>query len=85
MNGEISYSPDTEQPFYIGTVALHECNPGFARVGPETRTCVEDDPGLVDGIFTDSPPTCQCKEICMLFKIFIQMNICSLLYLVCIN
>ena len=87
MDGEISYSPDTEQPFNIGTVALHECNPGFTRVGPETRTCVEDDFALIAvvGIFTGSPPTCQCKEICMLFKIFIQMNICSLLYLVRIN
>ena len=65
VNGMISYAPDTEQPFDIDTVALHECSPGFALVGPETRTCVvnDHDPELVVGIFTDSPPTCKRKEI----------------------
>ena len=33
MNGTISYSSVTEQPFDLGTVASHEC--GFAHVGPE--------------------------------------------------
>ena len=66
MNGEISYAPDTEQPFEIDTFAFHECNPGFALVGTETRTCVEDDPELVVGIFTESPPTCERKKICFL-------------------
>ena len=63
MNGEIFYAPDTEQPFDIGTVALHECNSGFTLVGPEARTCVKDDPESVVGIFTDSPTTCKRKEI----------------------
>ena len=63
VNGEISYSPDTEQPFDLGTVAFHECDSGFALVGSENRTCVEDDPGLVVGIFTEGPPTCERKEI----------------------
>ena len=63
MNGEISYAPDTEQPFDLGTVASHECNLGFFLVGTENRTCVEDDPGSVVGIFSESPPTCERKEI----------------------
>ena len=61
MDGEISYSPDTEQPFDLGTVALHECNLGFALVGPENRTCVEDN--LV-GVFTESAPTCERNRFC---------------------
>ena len=63
MNGEISCCLNNDQPFELGTVALHECNSGFTLVGPEARTCVEDDPESVVGIFTDSAPTCKRKEI----------------------
>ena len=75
MDGEISYSPDTEQPFDLGTVAFHECNLGFALVGPENRTCVEDDPELVIGIFTEGPPTCERKEIPLFNLIFMLIII----------
>ena len=75
MNGEISYSLDTEQPFDLDTVAFHECDPGFALVGPENRTCVEDDPELVVGIFTEGPPTCERKEIPLFNLIFLLIII----------
>ena len=83
----ISYSPDTEQPFDLGTVAFHECNSGFALVGTETRTCVVDDPELVVGIFTEGPPTCERKEIPHFNLIFILIiiKLLVLLYLVCKN
>ena len=61
MNGVISYSPDTKQPFDLGTVALHKCNPGLCLVGPENRTCADDN--LV-GVFTESAPTCERNCFC---------------------
>ena len=77
MNGEISYAPDTEQPFDLGTVAYHECNPSFALVGPRNRTCVEDN--LV-GVFTESAPTCERKHFCVIIMLLRPILLPYLLY-----
>ena len=61
VNGTISYSPDTKQPFDLGTVALQECNTGFRLLGPENRTCVED---KLVGVFTESAPICERNRFC---------------------
>ena len=76
----ITYSPDTEQPFDLGTVASHECDPGFALVGPMSRTCMEDSPGLVVGVFSETAPTCDRKEI----RIYL-IHLRTVKYLLCLK
>ena len=40
-NGAITYGPDMNAPFAVGTVATHTCNEGFRLgLGSEIRECL---------------------------------------------
>ena len=58
-NGVITYSPDTEAPYSLGTVTFHVCNQGYRLVGMQTRVC--EDVGTAFGEFSGEPPVCECK------------------------
>ena len=58
-NGMITYSPDSEAPYALGTEADHMCNQGYRLVGVETRVC--EDVGTAVGEFSEEPPTCERK------------------------
>ena len=52
-NGVITYSPDTDAPFSVGTVATYTCNDGYELInGSMTRTCINttSDGGEFDGM-----------------------------------
>ena len=66
MNGFITYGPDEEADYDIGTVATYECNPGFILIGVATRDCVEADDGT--GVFDGVAPVCERKD-CLPFEI----------------
>ena len=60
-NGVISYSPpDTEFPLRFGTLASHECFPGFSLVGTNMRTC-DGNGSSASGMWTGKTPICQRK------------------------
>ena len=59
MNGVITYSPDTEAPYALDTVAGHTCNHGYRLVGVQTRVC--ENVGTAVGEFSEEPPVCQRK------------------------
>ena len=55
----ITYSPDTEAPYALGTETDHMCNQGYILVGVQTRVC--EDVGTAVGEFNGCPPVCKCK------------------------
>ena len=57
MNGFITYAPDDEADYDIGTVATYECNPGFILVGDMTRDCVQVDADTAE--FNGVEPFCR--------------------------
>ena len=57
-NGVISYSPDSDAPFGLGTLATYTCNDGYELVRNMMRTCVNTSNG---GIFDGLEPSCQCE------------------------
>ena len=56
MNGDITYSPHTAEPFYIGAMATYSCDEGYSLAGPRTRVCNGYD--SVVGEWSDSAPLC---------------------------
>ena len=60
-NGVIAYSPDTEPPYELGTVASHVCNQGYRLVGVQTRVC--EDVGTAVGEFSGEPPVCEGETV----------------------
>ncbi len=54
-NGAITYAPDMNPDFDIGTLAMYSCRPGFRLSGIETRVC------LRSAMWSDQPPVCQRK------------------------
>ncbi len=62
-HGQISYSPDTTNPFDVGTVATYSCitNFGFGLTGDPTRTCVDGDRLTTAGMWDGVAPTCDSK------------------------
>ena len=60
MNGFITYAPDVEADYDIGTVATYECDTGFILVGDMTRDCVQVDNDTA--VFNRQAPVCECKN-----------------------
>ncbi len=52
-NGAISYCPDMIPDFNVGTLATHNCHPGFILSGETRRVC------LVGGTWSGQPPVCR--------------------------
>ena len=62
-NGIITYfAVDTIPDIVIGTVATHTCDAGFTLVGDVTRNCEEDNQADTVGVWSGSPPSCDCKN-----------------------
>ena len=60
-NGLITYDPDMIPNFDIGTIAIHQCNPGFILVGVMFRNCTVGIDGT--GEWTEKSPTCERKDL----------------------
>ena len=60
MNGFITYAPDNEADYNIGTVATYRCNSGFTLVGDMTRDCVQVN--VTTAAFNRQAPVCQRKN-----------------------
>ncbi len=56
-NGDITYAPDTTQPFSYGTTAVYSCSTGFALMGNVVRTCEGDDT-LSAGVWSGRSASC---------------------------
>ena len=52
----ITYSPDIEEPFNLGTSATYTCNEGFLLEGDEVRICGGD--GTAVGVWSGASPVC---------------------------
>ena len=73
INGFITYAPDDEADYDIGTIATYACNPGFILVGNMTRDCVEAADGT--GVFNGVAPVCKRKDCLPLeFMYIIHLN-----------
>ena len=57
-DGAIAYADDSEPPFTVGTIATHSCGEGFVLSGNLERTCAQENPGDLNGIWTGLVPTC---------------------------
>ena len=57
VNGVITYSSDTTDPFEHGTAAVHSCNDGYSLEGNLVRIC-EGDGTSVIGAWSGAPPIC---------------------------
>ena len=77
-NGFITYDPDMTPDFDIGTIAIHQCDPGFILVGAMFRNCTVGIDGT--GEWNENPPTCERKVIYeyKLWPIFGQSPILSI-------
>ena len=60
MNGFITYAPDDEADYDIGTVATYQCNSGFTLLGDITRECVQLD--VNTAAFNREAPVCIRKD-----------------------
>ena len=69
-NGMIRY--DTEAPYPVGTIATHSCDAGFMLGGSSERTCIQEGANELEGIWTETMPSCECKN-----SYAIAMNCCS--------
>ncbi len=63
--GRVSYSPDTIEPYDVGTVATYSCNInfGYGLTGSSTRTCVDGDRLTIVGVWNGVSPTCDCEFV----------------------
>ena len=62
----IKYAANTTSEFEIGTVATYLCDAGFALVGNMNRTCVDDNQADIVGVWSESAPTCECKDFLLI-------------------
>ena len=60
------YSVDVTPEYEIGTIAVHMCDAGFALVGDVNRTCVDDNQEDVVGVWSESAPTCDGRNLVIL-------------------
>ena len=60
VNGVISYSPDTSEPFDFGTRATYSCTEGFyLPVGGNIERMCEGDGSSTSGVWSGTaPPDC---------------------------
>ena len=67
LNGAITYSPYTVEPFYIGTIATYTCDEGYSLAGPRARVCEGND--SVIGEWSESAPLCTSK-----FEVYVYIH-----------
>ena len=60
VNGVITYSSDTTDPFEHGTAAVHSCNDGYSLEGNLVRICGGDGTSVM-GVWSGAPPICTGK------------------------
>ena len=59
----ITFAANTTSEFDVGTIATHLCDSGFALVGSMNRTCVDDNQEDIVGVWSESAPTCEGKDL----------------------
>ena len=60
-NGEFTYTIDADPNFALGTVAVFSCFAGYALVGNNIRTCMDDDQMDTVGVWSGYIPSCERK------------------------
>ena len=57
----ISYSPDVNPDYDLGTNATHTCEAGFYLEGNQVRVCMDDDGIDTIGVWSGREPSCVRK------------------------
>ena len=58
-NGEIFYNSEREINFEVGTIATYMCAAGYALIGSDSRTCMDDDHQDAVAVWNGNAPTCE--------------------------